>query len=242
MCDHTTMGCNVSKAHCTCGRTHGSQTPGVPRHTRSPRPPKTVGRRGLRSPKMLQIQRKILNAAKRHNHRLSSMNESEESQLSRRTAGTLTSQERRPQHLSMHNNGHFKNLTQELHLRKLDGFLHNSHTQDCWNLSLHFHSSGNHEQHLRDPHGLLRSLHCGVHVSAAHMRSEYSVDGLDLRHHPEEHLGLLEHGLQDYRDVHNGGNLFHKTLLNPVQREDLEDLHEELAPSPPPPLRYRPNW
>ena len=80
---------------------------------------------------MRQMQRKTSsNAAKRHNHRLTSMNESEEPQLSQQTAGNLTSLQIT------------ETSTTALveHLRKLDSFLRNSHTQDCWNLSLHVHS------------------------------------------------------------------------------------------------------
>ena len=70
-----------------------------------------------------------------------------------------------------------------------------------------------------------------IHVSAAHRRLEHSVDALDLRHHPEEHLGLLEHCLQDTetpRTERSGP----QNAVESSPGEALEDLHEELRPSP----------
>ena len=45
--DHTATSCNVSKTNCTCGRTPGGSDSQRPRHPWSPRPPATVGHRGL---------------------------------------------------------------------------------------------------------------------------------------------------------------------------------------------------
>ena len=123
-----------------------------------------------------------------------------------------------------------KNLAEELYLRKLDSFrVRTPRTAGTYRCT--FTAC----QPRTAPAGSQRSsaqFAPWVHVSAAHRRSEHSVDGLDLRHHPEEHLGMLEHSLQDYKDVHKPKDLVHEALLNPVQGEDLEGPHEELRPSP----------
>ena len=60
-------------------------------------------------------------------------------------------------------------------------------------------------------------------------------------HLPHVHLGLLEHGLQDHRDVDNRKDLLHKTLLNPVQREDLKTFPRSRHSCPAPPQPPRPH-
>ena len=118
----------------------------------------------------------------------------------------------------MHNNGHVKNLVQELDnptrtncTTGTSSTLRTATAETPQFSALPRHApvvvqqrerqQPTQEQHRWDLNGLLHSLHCESTSPLHNKRLEHSVDKLDLGHHPEEHLGLLEHGLQDHRDV-----------------------------------------
>ena len=128
------------------------------------------------------------NAAKRHNHRLSSMNESEEPQLSQRTAGTLTSL-----HITgtsttatcrCTTTGMSRTLPKNCTSGNSTVFRDSSHTQDCWNLWLHVHSMSTTNSTCG-----ISAVFCTVCTVGTRLRRTQevtdSVGELDLMHHPE---------------------------------------------------------
>ena len=118
------------------------------------------------------------------------MNESEEPQLSKRTAGSLT----------LHDHSNVDQLSTTCTTGTSTTLSKHCNcgtfTVSCTDSTTHLplHNNGNVNN--------LQELHCG------------HSEELSLRQLQLEPLGLLELVVEDHRDVHNRKDLLHKTLLN----------------------------